>query len=227
VAYEAGRDSGSGWAAHVAPGDLRGVGAGPLGELKHLTSRPLTWLGGLLVAGSAGALFGSWSDTIQAAFRRTVGLPDADVPQPLLVGLLISGVLLVLFDQVYLARRDGRAGKRLLAIRHTSLNPATVPHLRPSELPKEGGPWDLEPVDCDLTLFLSGGSLHVSSAVAQQQRIWNLVEAQLRGSKPPQLAYYGVAHIPLQILAGRQLAHSTLSESLIISMGSPIQSPVG
>lgn len=176
--------------------------------LGQLTGRPLTGLGGLLVVGSAGALYGGWSDTIQAAFRRMVGLPDADVSQPLLVVLLIVGLVMVLFDQIHLARKESKASKRLLAIRHTSLNPATVPHLRSSELPKEGGPWELEAVDCDLTRFLSGGSLHISGAVAQQQHVWTQVEAYLRGSKPPPLAYYGVAHVPLQILAGRQLAHN-------------------
>lgn len=179
-----------------------------MGGLKHLASRPLTWLGGVVAAGAASALFGGWSDTLQAAFRKAAGLSEVDLPQPLLVSLLVGGLALVVFDQVYLVRKESKASKRLLAIRHTSLNPATVPHLRPSELPKEGGPWELEPVDCDLTRFLSGGSLHISGAVAQQQHIWTQVEAHLRGSKPPPLAYYGVAHVPLQILAGRQLAHN-------------------
>lgn len=108
--------------------------------LKRFAERPLTALGGLLAAGATAAIFGGWSDTIQAAFRRFAGLPDAEVPQPLLVAMLVAGVGLVLFDQVYLVRKGGKGGHRLLAIRHTSFNPSTVPHLRESELPKEGAP---------------------------------------------------------------------------------------
>ena len=64
-------------------------------------------------------------------------------------------------------------------------------------------------MDCDLTRFLSAGRLDVSRAVDHQQHVSNGVEALLSGPKPPRLAYYGVAHIPLQILAGRQLAHAS------------------
>jgi hypothetical protein len=173
---------------------------------KHFTGRPLTWIGALLVINSIGSVFGTYGDIAQGFLRKALGLPEQETSQLLSVGLLLLGIALVAVDQ-YGLRRDRKAPKRLLAVRHASLNPSSVPLLAEVDLPAEGGPWALERLDCDLTRHLSGGQLEPERAVSDQEHLWATLEAQLRVPNPPRFAYYGVAHIPLQILGGCQLAH--------------------
>ncbi|MBI0535203.1 SAVED domain-containing protein [Roseomonas sp. KE2513] len=179
-----------------------------LSSYKHFAGRPLTWIGSLLVVSSLGSIFGTYSDLIQGVVRKVAGLPDQETSQALSVGILVVGVVLVIIDQCWL-RTWNRIRNRLLAVRHASFNSTAVPLLREADLPEHGGPWHLELLDCDLTRHLAGGNLQVSRAVLDQEHVWNNLEAQLRAPSPPQIAYYGVAHIPLQIWAGRQMAHAT------------------
>jgi hypothetical protein len=177
--------------------------------LTTVKDNPLTTIGSVGALAAVGTLYPGLKDLLQELIRRWSGVEAAEIPTWLNILLLLLFVGLIVFEQYGPRKRVSQHPTRLLAVRHHSLMAVPAPILQDSDLPEDGGPWLIERVDCDLTRQLSHGNLAVSGAIAEQEHVWTRLEAHLQAQAPPRLAYYGVAHIPLQVWAGVRLSHAS------------------
>jgi hypothetical protein len=114
----------------------------------------------------------------------------------------VLGVLVFLVGHLTSPRRPPR---RFVAIRHQSFQPLTGP-LPPDALPRKMRGRQIDTLNCDQSNFLSLGAVDPIGAVRQQQRLATEIAGVLRTEPSAALGYYGIVHIPLQLLAGCSLS---------------------
>lgn len=121
--------------------------------------------------------------------------------------LTFVGIVIIICDQIYL-RRPQRHSKSIIAFRHHSLHATPAPPLAKASLPRELSGLELENMECDLTQFLAEGRLELPNACRIQDTAQRDLSARLKAANTPVFAYYGIAHIPFQVLLGRQLSQT-------------------
>lgn len=93
-----------------------------------------------------------------------------------------------------------RANKPLIAIRHQSQE-ATSPSLEHIDTKILGRP--VLPIDCDASLTYENGVMNIpAAALLAEQKLVQEITANLKRYPESEVAYYGVAHIPLVMHAG-------------------------
>lgn len=100
------------------------------------------------------------------------------------------------------------AGKPFIAFRHHSLRSSVSPLLTQDAIPAGLGRRTLTHVDCDLTTQLADGAPgnnDLKTAIEEQQRQVERLLGLIRSLPDAKTAYYGIAHLPFQVLAGRML----------------------
>jgi hypothetical protein len=105
------------------------------------------------------------------------------------------------------ATPDGGAGRTLIAIRHQSME--RIPQRAiAAALPRELRSWELLEVEIDqCDLFVDGRLANPYEAARRQHDLERQITALLDRHPGAQIAYYGIAHIPLLFLAGYTLSN--------------------
>jgi hypothetical protein len=104
------------------------------------------------------------------------------------------------------------AATKILALRHVSLNVSVPNHLKQGDLPSSLAKVPLTNLDCDQTLQLSSGALKFRDALRKQEKATEDILVHRRTDSGTVVAYYGIAHIPLQVLLGYQLTTAVRAE---------------
>ena len=175
------------------------------------TSQFLKVLGSLALASGLGGLSllnPGVKDAAIAAGNKYLGL-GMSLDAPWWVGVPIlgfSGIMVAL--GVWLLRKENSdtGGKPFFAFRHHSLRNAVPPLLTAASLPRRAGGNTLSHIDCDLTVHLADGrpsNADLISAVNEQKRQIDRLFGSVRTVQDAANAYYGIAHVPFQVLAGR------------------------
>lgn len=175
-------------------------------------NRLLAGVAGALAAASGIAGLGLLSpgpkDVIIAAANKYLGL-SMDLNTPWWVGaplLAFCGTMLLVMMRALKADRTDHEGKPFIAFRHHSLRNSVPPLLTRDAVPAGLGERTLSHVDCDLTAQLADGAPSnndLKAAVEEQQRRVEYLLSSIRTLPDARAAYYGIAHVPLQVLAGR------------------------
>ena len=174
---------------------------------KDVIERPVTALGSLVALGGLGGLFPGPKDVLAAAIAELVGTPDPAVSAYLAVAVMATGIIMVVCDQIA-ANRKKTPNRTLIAFRHHSLQPVSAPLLSETDLPKRLGSVLLEHRDCDQTAEMQARKQNYAAALGIQDRAWTWLKSRLESNPRPELAYYGIAHVPFQILMGYQLSQT-------------------
>jgi hypothetical protein len=152
-----------------------------------------------LVAVGVALLSPGWKDAALGYVNKTysVGL-SLDTPWWAGAGCVLLGVSVFLVGHL---TSYGKPVGRFVAIRHQSFQPLTGP-LPPDALPRKMRGRQVATYDCDQSNFLSLGAFDPVGAVRQQQRMITEIAGILKADSSAALGYYGIVHIPLQLLAG-------------------------
>lgn len=140
-----------------------------------------------------------WKDAALAYVNRTYGL-GLSLDAPWWVGaacVLLGGTVFLIGHLT----SSGKFAGQFVAIRHQSFQPLTAP-LPPGALPRMMRGRKVVTYDCDQSNFLSLGTFDPVGAVRQQQRMITELAGILKADSSTALGYYGIVHIPLQLLAG-------------------------
>jgi len=178
-----------------------------LADSEKSSARPLTKLGSLITLGGLSGLFPGVRDIIASILAEITGVSIPEVSVWVALIVLVIGVGIVVLDQID-ARGMGRAAKLLLALKHTSLSDIQPMSLDQQDAPTRDGRLSVEQIHCDLTIEMAHGHTEIAAAIRKQQRIMQELAVRLQANPRPKLAYYGIAHIPFQLLAGCQLTHT-------------------
>lgn len=117
-------------------------------------------------------------------------------PRWLGLSLIVAGVSLCAWGET---RR--RAHSIVIAFRHHSLEPFAA-QLRAADLPSGYQACEIRNIDCDISAYFKNGSCDPVGAIRRQLESLSDLRS-VRGLLPSAaVAYYGLAHIPLQFLAG-------------------------
>jgi hypothetical protein len=140
-----------------------------------------------------------WRDAALSYVNNTYNLGlTLDTPWWAGACCVVLGVLVFLVGHLTSSRTP--AG-RFVAIRHQSFQPLTGP-LPNDALPTKMRGRQIVTLDCDQSNFLSLGVFDPIGAVRQQQRLTTEIAGVLKTDPSAPLGYYGIVHIPLQLLAG-------------------------
>jgi len=136
--------------------------------------------------------------------RYHLGLP---LDTPWYVGLLLtqSAVVVYFYDE-HGARRDravaaAKPPGMFVALHHQSFDPPSR-RLPDRAVPTRLGHRTIRHVECDQSPFFSGGMADPAGAVHQQDRMVSDLSAIRRADPDAAIGYYGIVHVPLQLLAG-------------------------
>lgn len=157
-----------------------------------------------------GLLSPGFKDLTIAAGNKYLGLNMA-LDTPWWVGLpLLAFSVVMVWVTARTLKADGGShqGKPFIAFRHHSLRNAVPPLLTTDAIPAGFGRRTLSHMDCDLTAQLADGTPSnddLKAAVEEQQRQVERLLSSMRTLPDTRTAYYGIAHVPLQVLAGRML----------------------
>jgi hypothetical protein len=140
-----------------------------------------------------------WRDAALSYVNKTYNLGlSLDAPWWAGGSCALLGVLVFLVGNL---TSSGKPAGRFVAIRHQSFRPLTGP-LQPDALPPKMRGREIVTYDCDQSNFLSFGAFDPIGAVRQQQRMITEIAGILKADPSAALGYYGIVHIPLQLLAG-------------------------
>ena len=169
-------------------------------------SRALTGLGGLLIAAGLALISPGFKDAVLAALNKAFDL-GLSLEAPGWSGwpLVVLGTMFVaplLLRNLRAALRPERPVRAFLALRHMSLDLSVPPKLEDKSVPGWLGRRYLRHADCDQTKCLSLGASKLSEALGIQESAFSEIAVQRRTDDQLAIGYYGIAHVPLQILAG-------------------------
>ncbi|MBC9207085.1 SAVED domain-containing protein [Roseomonas aerophila] len=169
-------------------------------------SRTLTLTGVTLVAAGLALMSPGFKDALLSAVNKAFDLGlSLDAPWWTGVPLVAAGVWLLVplfVRQLRDARRPDEPARAFLALRHVSLDLSLPPKLEEVSIPGWLGRRYLRHADCDQTRCLSLGATKLTRALSIQEDAFNEITVQRRNDDRLAVGYYGVAHVPLQILAG-------------------------
>jgi len=176
--------------------------------------RQLNWAAVALIATGAALWNPGPKDAAIAWVNRRFELGmKLDIDASYGVLAVILGVLLFLPHVAWSFgwRRQPKATK-VLALRHVSLNVSVPNHLRNGDLPPSLAKVLLTNLDCNQTMQLSSGALKFRDALGNQEKATDDILVHRRTDSGTVVAYYGIAHIPLQVLFGYQLTTAVRAE---------------
>jgi hypothetical protein len=109
-----------------------------------------------------------------------------------------------------LSRRRSHPKQIFIAFRHQSLEPFED-RLSPADLPPEFKDREIREVECDQSIYLTRGSCDPAGAVRQEVEKLIELRAMRKSFSNEPVGYYGLAHVPLQFLAGcRMSTHASI-----------------
>lgn len=119
--------------------------------------------------------------------------------------LILSAVAVYVYGE-HGARRDravaaAKPPGMFVALHHQSFDPPSG-RLPDSRVPARLGHRTIRHVECDQSPFFSGGVADPAGAVHQQDRVMSDLSAIRRADPNAAIGYYGIVHVPLQLLAG-------------------------
>lgn len=184
------------------------------GDYERSPFRHLNWAAAMLAATGAAILSPGPKDAAVAWANRRFALGMKLEAEPW-HGLVAIGIAVVLFlphvAWSFGWRRQPKATK-VLALRHVSRNVSVPNHLKEGDLPPSLVKVPLTSLDCDQTTQLSSGALKFRDALRKQEKATNDILVHRRTDSCTVVAYYGIAHIPLQVLFGYQLTTAIRAE---------------
>lgn len=176
--------------------------------IKFLAPKTCLGLGAYLTHSGNGILNPGPQDVAVALANQQFELGFAEANFWTGVMLLLFGIALVVVG-VFLELRNHSYGqlasRNIIAFRHTSIGPSLPQRLNVLDLPplfKGGSPWH---IDCNHTLeaYCTPRDIKKGVDLLNEKRIE--IVAQCESDKNAVVAYYGLAHIPFQFLAGHKL----------------------
>lgn len=166
----------------------------------------LNSVGSALVLCAIGILVPGPRDVIIAALNKYAGLGmSLDTPWWMACALLLLGALAFVPEFAIRLREAGKSPeptRPFVAVRHQSLDMSVPPRLDEASIPKWLGPRHIEHAECDQAHCLALGALRLTDALDIQRQAFDVVAARRRSDEKLAVGYYGIAHVPLQILAG-------------------------
>jgi hypothetical protein len=156
----------------------------------------LAGLAALKPAGIGDALLG----VVNRAFDLNLSL---NPPMWLGISLMVGGTILCIWGES--SRRQNHQKRVLISFRHQSLDPFQS-RLSAEDLPPEFASREIRELECDQSNFFTHGACDPIGAVRYQLEKLNELKALRKSFSSEPLAYYGLAHVPLQFLAGRAMS---------------------
>jgi SMODS-associated and fused to various effectors sensor domain len=141
-----------------------------------------------------------FGDVLLAVLNKALGL-NLSLNPPLWLGLLlmVGGIALCWLGEI--ARRQNNPKRIFIAFRHQSLDPFQG-RLSSEDLPPEFAGREIRELECDQSNYLTHGACDPAGAVRYQLEKLNELKALRKSFSSEPMAYYGLAHVPLQFLAG-------------------------
>jgi hypothetical protein len=176
--------------------------------------RQLNWAAVALIATGAALWNPGPKDAAIAWVNRRfeLGLKlDTDASYGVLA-VILGALLFIPHVAWFFGWRRQPPATKVLALRHVSLNTSVPNHLKEVDLPRALSKVPLSHLDCDQTMQMSSGALNFSAALKNQERVTDNILVHRRTDSGTVVAYYGIAHIPLQVLAGFHLTTAVRAE---------------
>jgi hypothetical protein len=152
------------------------------------------------LAGLAALKPAGFVDALLAMLNKTFDLSlSLNPPFWLGASLMVGGLFLCAWGES--VRRQDPPKRIFIAFRHQSLEPFQS-RLSPEDLPPEFTSREIREVECDQSNYLTHGACDPSGAVRYQLEKLNELKALRKSFSTEPMAYYGLAHVPLQFLAG-------------------------
>lgn len=176
--------------------------------------RPLNWAAATFAATGAAILNPGPKDAAIAWVNQHFGLGmKLDTEAWYGVGAVAAAMLLFLPHVAwFFGWRRRPSATKVLALRHISLNVSVPNQLNEGDLPSLLAKVPLTNLDCNQTLQLSSGALKFRDALRTQEKATEDILVHRRTDTGTVIAYYGIAHIPLQVLFGYHLTTAVRAE---------------
>ncbi|AKA44349.1 SAVED domain-containing protein [Paenibacillus polymyxa] len=136
-------------------------------------------------------------------FNRNMPYPvDSSQVWNVLLSLLAGGSLIVLAIYFYFRTKNREKLKPMLLIQHSSIQMISY-----SNINKDLSDYNLEQYPLNqLEEFKSMDRVHIYHALREQEKTINRIASRIDGSSGVEVAYMGLAHIPVTMLLGYQLS---------------------
>jgi hypothetical protein len=173
--------------------------------MQELKDKARAWwhvkIGGLLVAtGVAIVKPPGFGDALLSYINKKYGLGLPLEPSSWLgCALILAGMGLIVWGEKL--RPEGQPRVPFVAFRHHSLEPFATPLLQ-EDLPPGFKDHAIREIDCDQSGYFSNGFSDPVGAVRLQLEKLTELRGARKAFRDTVVGYYGLAHIPLQFLAG-------------------------